>query len=151
MSDDSNKDMDLARKVWLAGIGVYGRALGDAQEAYSKMGKETSKAFEDLVSKGEDLETKVTDVAKNYSAKMTGDNVKTKVADIGDRLDRMKAALGLTEAAAQQQDEISLLNQRMETMEAKIDEILAVVNSLKSASSSAPGATVESSGDSSPA
>lgn len=156
MSDDANKDMDLARKVWLAGIGVYGRAMGDAQEAYSKMGKETSKAFDELVSKGEDLEAKVADVAKSYSSKITGETVKTKVSDIGDRLDRMKAALGLTEAAAVQQDQISLLNQRMNTIEAKIDQILAAVkvpNSAQDARDStaqASTASVDSSGDSLP-
>jgi Poly(hydroxyalcanoate) granule associated protein (phasin) len=127
MSDKPKKDMDIARKVWLAGIGAYGRAIGDAQDAYAKVGKETSKVFDDLVGRGEDLENTVTAVAKNYSPKMAEQSVRATVATVGDRLERMKAALGLADVAADQQDQLAAFDQRLSAMEAKIDEILAAV------------------------
>ncbi len=139
MSDDSNKDMDLPRKVWLAGIGAYGRAIGDAQGVYAKMGKETSKAFEDLVGRGESLEAKVTDVAMQYAPKMATDTVKTTVDGFNERLERMKATLGLTEVAAQQSDQLSTLNDRLDRMEGKLDAIIAGLEALATAPQQSDG------------
>ena len=133
MSDQPNKEFDLSRKVWLAGIGAYGRAIGDAQDVYAKMGKETSKAFDELVGRGEDLEAKVTSAAKQYAPKMTGAAVKSTMGNISERLEKMKATLGLTEVAAQQQDDISELSVRMDAMDAKLDTILAAVQALNPA------------------
>jgi hypothetical protein len=130
MSEGSDKDMDLPRKVWLAGIGAYGRAIGDAQGVYAKMGKETSKAFEDLVGRGESLEAKVTDVAKHYAPKMASETVKTTVDGFSERLERMKATLGLTEVAAQQSDQLTTLSDRLDRMEGKLDAILAGLEAL---------------------
>jgi len=133
MSDKPKKDMDITRKVWLAGIGAYGRALGDAQEAYAKMGKETSKVFDELVGRGEDLEGKVKFAAKNVAPKMAEETVRATVDSVSDRMDRMKAALGLTEAAAEQQDQITGIEARLDIIESKIDDILAAVSPAKTA------------------
>jgi len=134
MSDQPNKELELSRKVWLAGIGAYGRAIGDAQDVYAKMGKETSKAFDELVGRGEDLEAKVASAAKQYAPMMSGEAVKSTVGNISDRLEKMKATLGLTEVAAQQQDDISELGQRMDAMDAKLDTILAAIQAINPAS-----------------
>ena len=45
MSDDKKKgrgSVDTARRIWLAGIGAYGRAFTEAQEAIKDMSGETS-------------------------------------------------------------------------------------------------------------
>ncbi len=127
MSDKPKKDMDIARKVWLAGIGAYGRAIGDVQEAYAKVGKQTSDVFEDLVGRGEELESKVTTAAKNISPVAAEQAARAAVDTVSDRMERMKAALGLTEAAADQQEQIASMEARLDTLEAKVDEILAAV------------------------
>ena len=73
MSDNRNKspnkNTDTARKIWLAGIGAYGRAFSEVQEGLSKAGKSTSKVFDELVEKGEVLETIVTHKAKKLLTK----------------------------------------------------------------------------------
>ncbi|PCI59059.1 MAG: hypothetical protein COB37_12175 [Kordiimonadales bacterium] len=130
MSKKPKKDMDIARKVWLAGIGAYGRAIGDAQDAYAKMGKETTRVFEELVDRGEGLEGTVASVAKNYTPKMAEQTVRTTMETVGDRMDRMKAALGITEAAADQQDQIEGIEARLDIIEGKVDEILAAVKAM---------------------
>ncbi len=96
MSDKSKKDMDIARKIWLAGIGAYGRAVDDATEAYAKVGKETTKIFDDLVGKGAELEGTVATVAKSVVPEMTQMTEKHR-AQVEDRMERMKAALGMGE------------------------------------------------------
>ena len=129
MSDKSKKDMDIARKIWLAGIGAYGRAVDDATEAYSKVGKETTKIFEDLVGKGAELEGTVASVAKSVVPDMTQKHR----AQVEDRMERMKAALGLGEVAADQQENIENIESRLDAIEAKIDAVLAAVAKPKAA------------------
>ncbi len=147
MSDESDKEMDLSRKVWLAGIGAYGRAFGEAQEVYTKMGKETSKAFEELVGRGEDLESKVATAAKHYAPKVASETVKSTVDGFNGRLDRMKATLGLTEVAAQQHDQLNVLHERMDNMDSKLDEILAGVKAITLAQSQASTTSTSTSAD----
>lgn len=129
MSDKSKKDMDIARKIWLAGIGAYGRAVDDATEAYAKVGKETTKIFEDLVGKGEELEGAVATVAKSVVPEMTQKHR----AQVEDRMERMKAALGLGEVVADQQENIENIESRLDAIEAKIDAVLAAVAKPKAA------------------
>ncbi|WP_262696229.1 phasin family protein [Kordiimonas aquimaris] len=121
MSGKSKKDMDIARKVWLAGIGAYGRAIGDAQDAYAKMGKETTKVFEELVGKGQELENKVSTVAKQYAPEIA-EKHRTNVED---RMERMKAALGLAETSADQAETIERLEARLDSIDAKLDKLIA--------------------------
>jgi len=126
MSDKPKKDKEIARKIWLAGIGAYGRAFSDAQEAYSKVGKETAKVFEDLVHKGEGLEDKVTAAAKQYVPAVAEKHRAT----VEDRMERMKAALGFAETASDQQDRIETLEGRLDAIDGKLDELLAAVKAL---------------------
>jgi hypothetical protein len=134
MAEKPKKDMDIARKVWLAGIGAYGRAIDDAQEAYAKVGKETTKIFDDLVGKGAELENKVSDVALKYAPEIAQKHR----TNIEDRMERMKAALGMTEAAADQQEQISSIETRLDAIDAKLDKLLAAVTSQSSGIKSKP-------------
>ena len=127
MSDKPKKELDVARKIWLAGIGAYGRAIGDATEAYAKMGRETTKVFEDLVGKGEELEGKVSMAAKAYVPEFA----EKQRAQVEDRMERMKAALGLSEATADQQEHIERIEERLDALEEKIDAILEAVQKPK--------------------
>jgi len=47
---------EAARKIWLAGLGAYGKSFEEMQNQYEKLNNETSRLFEELVSKGEKLE-----------------------------------------------------------------------------------------------
>jgi len=125
------KDMDVARKIWLAGVGAYGRAIGDAQEAYAKVGKETSRVFEELVGKGEELEGTVTSVAKHYVPEMAKKHSENVKATVEDRMDRMKAALGFAEAAADQQEQMAGVEARLDAIEDKLDQLLAAAKPAK--------------------
>ncbi len=132
MSDKPKKDMDIARKIWLAGIGAYGKAVGDAQDAYMKMGKETTKVFEDLVTKGTVLEGQVAEVATKIVPEITK-NAKKQRAQVEDRMERMKAALGIAEVEADNREQMEAIEDRLDSLEAKIDEILKYVTPKKPA------------------
>ena len=44
-----NQAEDLARKIWLAGIGAYGKGFDEAQGQYEKLNTEATKLFNELV------------------------------------------------------------------------------------------------------
>ncbi len=50
---------ELARKIWLAGVGAYGRVFAEAQDKVGKAAGTASELFEQLVARGEVLEDAV--------------------------------------------------------------------------------------------
>ncbi len=60
MSDEKSKVTDkaseIAKNIWLAGVGAYGKAVEDAQGRLGKVGIEPPKLFRDLVKAGSALE-----------------------------------------------------------------------------------------------
>jgi polyhydroxyalkanoate synthesis regulator phasin len=60
MADDKSKVTDkageIAKNIWLAGVGAYGRAVDEAQGRLEKAGVEPPKLFRELVKAGTALE-----------------------------------------------------------------------------------------------
>ncbi len=54
-------DTDIARKIWLAGVGAYGRMYAETQGAVEKLAHGANEAFDQLVAKGEEVEDTVRD------------------------------------------------------------------------------------------
>ena len=52
-------DTDIARKIWLAGVGAYGRAFTEAQERLDKLADNAGDMFDELVARGEKIEDTV--------------------------------------------------------------------------------------------
>ena len=52
-------DTDIARKIWLAGVGAYGRMYSETQGAVEKLAHGANEAFDQLVAKGEEVEDTV--------------------------------------------------------------------------------------------
>lgn len=123
-----NKSTDTARKIWLAGIGAYGRAFSEVQEGLSKATKGTSQVFDDLVQKGEVLETVVTHKSKEAFDKMSdkmGDGF-----DMDDRIAKMRDRLKRGGDSADVED-------RLDAIEAKLDEVLKLLKPKKPATKKA--------------
>ncbi len=118
MSDKKNPTGDTARKIWLAGIGAYGRAFSEVQEGLSKATKNTSKVFDDLVQKGEVLETVVT-----HKSKEAFDKVSDKFGDgfdMDERIAKMRDRLKRGGGDGDVED-------RLDAIEAKLDEVLKLL------------------------
>jgi DNA anti-recombination protein RmuC len=47
---------DVARKIWLAGLGAYGKSVDSVQGQYEKVNADSNRIFTELVAKGEALE-----------------------------------------------------------------------------------------------
>ena len=130
MTDKKNKSDDTARKIWLAGIGAYGRAFSEVQEGLSKATKNSSKVFDDLVQKGEVLETVVT-----HKSKEAFDKVSDKMGDgfdMDERIEKMRSRLkrgGGDDAEVED---------RLDAIEAKLDEVLKLLKPKKAAPKKKP-------------
>ena len=129
MTDKKNKNTETARKIWLAGIGAYGRAFNEVQEGLSKATKGTSKVFDELVEKGEVLETIVTHKGKEAFDKVS-ESIGDKVGDgfdMDDRIAKMRSRL------KRGSHDDSDVEDRLDAIEAKLDEVLKLLTPKKAA------------------
>jgi hypothetical protein len=108
---------DTARKIWLAGIGAYGRAFSEAQEQVAKLTGESHRVFEDLVAKGEAIEKKVEERGRKVAAR-----VAPGALGFDDRIKRMRERIGLGEDHSGLADEVRTLSERVARLETLIGE-----------------------------
>ncbi|MEP4486658.1 MAG: phasin family protein [Halioglobus sp.] len=94
MSDDKNKVTDkageIAKNIWLAGVGAYGKAVDEAQGRLEKAGVESPKLFKDLVKAGTLLEEEARDALR---ASATARN------SVEDRINRVRENFNLQRPA----------------------------------------------------
>jgi polyhydroxyalkanoate synthesis regulator phasin len=106
---------EMARKVWLAGIGAYGKGYEEVKGRFEALSTDTNKLFDELVVKGEKLETegkgKVKEVSTQVAAK----------AEIENRIETVRTKLGLNNTES---------DTRIEELNAKIDALTEAVAKL---------------------
>lgn len=153
------KGFDVAHKIWLAGVGAYGKAYDVATEGVGKVSGQGEVLFDDLVSRGEEIESDVrARLSSNTAiAKMTeqmnrvaeeASKVRGRVAEAtGDasevvskfqaeqrerleaRMERMREALGIKQ--------FSLKSKKAEKLHSKLDDLEEQVADLQANSDGA--------------
>ena len=126
-----DKAGDLARQIWLAGVGAYGQAVDDTQQEVTRrvaqVSQDTSKFFEELVSRGSDLEKNLGALGK-MSADVRAEGLR-RGADMSlsleDRLSRMRDMLGLMPAGSGVEDKVDRLAADVAALNAKLDLVLS--------------------------
>jgi hypothetical protein len=106
---------DTARKIWLAGVGAYGRAFSEAQESIAKLSGESARVFEDLVAMGEAIEKTVEERGRKVAAKLAPG-----AHNFEERVKRMRERIGLGEDHSSLADEVRELRSRVAALEAKV-------------------------------
>ncbi|MCB2097576.1 MAG: phasin family protein [Parvularculaceae bacterium] len=109
---------DTARKIWLAGIGAYGRAFSEAQETVAKLTDESARVFDDLVAKGEAIEKQVEERGRRIAAKAAPASL-----SLDDRIRRMRERIGLGEDHHSLADEVNALRARVAELEDKVEAL----------------------------
>jgi hypothetical protein len=121
----SNNTTDVARRIWLAGIGAYGKAFEEGRERVKGLsgglsGK-TSDAFESLAEKGEKIE---------LAAKVKGAQLAGKASDLGDDI---QSSLAIEDRIQAMRDRLSghgsddrhdAIEARLSSIESKLDKLL---------------------------
>jgi len=106
-------DGDVARRIWLAGVGAYGRAYDEAQDAAEKFAAKSSETFDQLVAKGEVIEDSV---RASLAKAPAGKKVATLIEDVSKKSKEVTA-----ERRAQ-------LDERIESVRKSLGETLAPFN-----------------------
>lgn len=129
-----DKAGELARQIWLAGVGAYGQAFDETQEKVSKrvarVSEETSKLFDDLVSRGNDLEQRLGELGTlgKIGAEAGAEKLR-RSADMSlsleDRLARMRDMLGLAPAARAADDRLEKMQADIAALHVKVDALIA--------------------------
>ena len=115
IKDKASQVEVMTRKVFLAGVGAYGKSFENTKNRFESLTTESNTMFTDLVARGEKLETegksKLAEVQTKISAK----------ADLEKRVETLRAKLGLKKTDA---------DHKIEALKAKIDLLTAAVAKL---------------------
>lgn len=106
---------DVAKNIWLAGLGAYGRAFDEAQERYEQASKDTPRLFTDLVEKGKSLESQARATIDDVTAKG-----KDTATSLEERINKMRANLGFGGVSVDD----------FERLEKKVDALTKKVNAM---------------------
>jgi polyhydroxyalkanoate synthesis regulator phasin len=99
---------DMARKVWLAGLGAYGKGYEEIKGRIEELSTDSNKLFDELVVKGQKLETEGKGKFKEVVAK----------TEIDSRIGTVRTKLGLNNTDNEQ---------KIEELSSKIDTLTAAV------------------------
>jgi polyhydroxyalkanoate synthesis regulator phasin len=106
---------EMARKIWLAGLGAYGKGYEEVKGRIETLSTDSNKLFDELVVKGQKLETEgrgeVEEVKNEVVAK----------TEIESRIESVRAKLGLNSTDN---------DQKIEDLSTKIDALTAAVAKL---------------------
>lgn len=109
-----DKNGDIARNIWLAGLGAYGRAFDEAVHRYEKASKDSPKLFKELVKRGQELE-------KETRSKVNQSDLGRTTSTLEERLKQVRAnlspPLGL-------KGDIERLESKLDALSDKLDRIL---------------------------
>jgi polyhydroxyalkanoate synthesis regulator phasin len=108
---------EMARKIWLAGLGAYGKGYEEVKGRIESLSTDSNKLFDELVVKGEKLETEGKDKVKQVK-----DDVLAKT-ELESRIETVRSKLGFSKAADNNDTKI-------EDLSSKIDALTAVVAKL---------------------
>ncbi len=114
---------DVAQKIWLAGLGAYGRAYSEAATSAKKVNAGTTELFEDLVKRGTEIDGEMkTRFAENSTVAKATESV-TKVTETAlrvqrqqreafeARMQRMRSVLGFKDQSEKAEDIASKIDQ----------------------------------------
>ena len=109
----AEKASDVAKNIWLAGLGAYGKAFDEAHDRYEKVSKETTRLFDELVVKGKKFED-------NTQGKLSDAKEKSSTS-IEDRIAKVRKNLGFSDRSFSTLDELS---QKVDELSAKLDVLI---------------------------
>ncbi|MAT90990.1 MAG: hypothetical protein CME59_00150 [Halioglobus sp.] len=121
MSDDKSKVTDkageIARNIWLAGVGAYGKAVEDAQGRLEKA-MEPPKLFKDLVKAGTALEEDAREALESTSS--ARQSVEERIARVRENFHNQRPAR--IEDLAELHDKVDRLGRQVDALARALKE-----------------------------
>lgn len=121
----TDKASDVAKSIWLAGLGAYGRAFDEAVTQYDKVSKESTKLFDELVEKGRKLDTQSHGKLAEAKTKTTA-TIEDRISKVRDSVSLSSLKVGGADAA-----KIDALNDKVDALSDKLDALLDSMGAAK--------------------
>jgi predicted nuclease with TOPRIM domain len=122
MSDDnsnvSDKASEIAKNIWLAGLGAYGKAFDEAHDRLDKVSKEPERLFKDLVEKGTKLEDEVKDSLSTIR--------KSSASSVEERIKKVRENFHLNLPV--RANELAEINTKLDALTRKVDALAKALN-----------------------
>ncbi|RLQ20805.1 hypothetical protein DWB85_15520 [Seongchinamella sediminis] len=129
MSDDKSKVTDkaseIAKNIWLAGVGAYGRAVDEAQSNLKKATPQPPKLFRDLVKAGSQLEEEASEAR---AAALS--SVEERIAQVRENFQMQRPA---------RTGDIDSLHKKVDKLTRKVDALTRLIKEQQAASKPAAG------------
>lgn len=120
MTDEKNKMTDkaseIAKNIWLAGVGAYGRAVDEAHGRLEKAGVESPKLFRDLVKAGAALEEEAQEALQ--AGQQARHSVEERINRVRDNFNLQRPVKG---------SDLLALHEKIDRMNDKIDALSAAL------------------------
>lgn len=131
-----SEELDVARKIWLAGVGAYGRVFQEAQGQIDKLAERAQDMFEELVNHGEKVEDDVRSRIGKYESVSKVANLVERAQRFGaerraaleDRVSAVRRTIGETLSAPMN---MLTLGVSIEKLTKKVDALASDVAALK--------------------
>ena len=127
MADDrgnvSDKASEIAKNIWLAGLGAYGKAFSEAQDRLDKVSKEPPRLFKELVKKGEELEVEVRDSLASIR--------KSSTSSVEERIRKVRENFNLN--LTSRRVDLVEVNAKLDALTAKVDALTLALTAKKPA------------------
>jgi polyhydroxyalkanoate synthesis regulator phasin len=116
MSDEKSKVTDkaseIAKNIWLAGVGAYGKAVEDAQDRLEKAGVEPPKLFRELVKAGTALEEEARDALESTASARS--SVEERIARVRENFHNQRPA---------RIEDLQALHKKVDQLTRKVDRL----------------------------
>jgi polyhydroxyalkanoate synthesis regulator phasin len=116
MSDEKSKVTDkaseIAKNIWLAGVGAYGKAVEDAQGRLEKAGVEPPKLFRELVKAGAVLEDEARDAIETTASAKS--SVEERIARVRENFHMQRPA---------RIEDLVALHKKVDQLNRKVDKL----------------------------
>ena len=136
-------ELDIARKIWLAGVGAYDRISAETQGAVEKLASSASETFEELVKKGEEVEDRVRNsLGRSPQAERMSQAMETAAAKAAEQRAALEARLAKVRETVSETLapwNLPAIGQALEKLAAKVDALGHEVAALKAERAAKPG------------
>lgn len=120
MTDEKNKMTDkaseIAKNIWLAGVGAYGRAVDEAHGRLEKAGVESPKLFRDLVKAGAALEEEAQEALQ--AGQQARHSVEERINRVRDNFNLQRPVKG---------EDLMALHEKIDRLNNKVDALSAAL------------------------
>ena len=131
----STPEFDIARKIWLAGVGAYDRISAEAQGVVEKLASGAGETFDELVARGEEVEERVRQsLARSPRAEKVGQAMESAAAKAAEQRSALEARMAKVRETVSETLapwNVPSLSQALEKLSAQVDALGQEVAALR--------------------